>query len=250
VTRSVVDLALALARTTSGLVDPELRVAYVREAIREIPPDALSDLLLVVTDGARARRANHPELMLALSVALCEPDCEELRRAAAQAAVVRGQIEVARLLQRAEARPDEEGLRATRPPPESDPSRPLTLGERKSLARRNDRQLIARAIRDPHPDVIRILLGNPALTEDDVVRLCARRPAVPEIQREVFRTSRWLVRYRVKRALALNPSTPLDVSLPLVHHLTGQDARLLRSSPELPDALRVAALGTDTDTRH
>ena len=54
--------------------------------------------------------------------------------------------------------------------------RPLTLGERKSLARRPDRDLIARVMRDPNPDVIRILLNNPGLTESDVVRVCARRP--------------------------------------------------------------------------
>ena len=59
--------------------------------------------------------------------------------------------------------------------------RPLTLGERKSLARRPDRAMLDRLLHDPHPDVIRRLLRNPRLTEDDVVRLAARRPGRPEV---------------------------------------------------------------------
>ena len=66
--------------------------------------------------------------------------------------------------------------------------RPLTLGERKSLARTHDRSLIQRVVRDPHPDVIRILLDNPSLTEPDVVRICASRPCDPQVLQTVYET--------------------------------------------------------------
>jgi hypothetical protein len=245
---SVVDHARSLARIVGALTDPDLRVAYVGDTLRRLPPDQLSDLLLVVTDGARAREPHFPELMLALSVALCDPVHGDLRRGAARAALSRDQLEVARLLvQNPEDNSSDDAQTAV---PDLQASRPLTLGERKALARRNDRTLIARVLRDPHPDVIRILLSNPGVTEDDVVRLCARRPAVASVQRQIFQTSRWVVRYRVKRALTLNPDTPLDVSLALIHHLTGQDTRLLRSSPELPEVLRIAAAGSMPATRH
>ena len=122
----------------------------------------------------------------------------------------------------------------------------LSLGERKSLARRRDRDLIARVLLDPHPDVIRILMGNPTVTEADVVRLCARRPISSDVLREVFKSARWHMRYQVKVALALNPYTPLDVALQLLPHLTLQDQHRVRRSEDLPPALRRACRGAKT----
>ena len=95
--------------------------------------------------------------------------------------------------------------------PEYVKGRTLTLGERKSLARRPDRAAIDRLLRDPHPVVIRRLLENPRVTEDDVVRLAARRPGQPEVLAEIARTPAWLHRARVRLALILNPdATPAE----------------------------------------
>jgi hypothetical protein len=82
------------------------------------------------------------------------------------------------------------------------------------------------------------LLENPGLTEGDVVRLCARRPTVPEIQREVFMHRRWIVRYKVKMAIVLNPHTPLNVSLQIIPHLNAQDLRRVAASHDLAEDLR------------
>jgi hypothetical protein len=127
--------------------------------------------------------------------------------------------------------------------------RQLALGERKSLARRTERDIIVRAIHDPQPSVIRILLGNPALTESDVLRLCSKRPIPPEVLREVFRSWRWIVRYDVKMAIILNPNTPLDVSLHLVPHLKAQDLRRVATSPDLPQDLYKACQRSTTFRR-
>jgi hypothetical protein len=107
------------------------------------------------------------------------------------------------------------------------------LGERKALARKNDRQLIAKVLRDPHPDVIRILLGNPGLTDTDVVLLCARRPGATEVLREVFRSLRWVGREPVRVALALNPWTPLDIALQVAPLLRAPDLRRASHSADL-----------------
>jgi hypothetical protein len=100
--------------------------------------------------------------------------------------------------------------------PDFGKGRPLTLGERKSLARTHDRNLLARVLRDPHPDVIRILLDNPTVVEADVVRLCAQRPARAQVLGAVFLHQRWVLRYRVRLALALNPFTPEEITLQLL----------------------------------
>jgi hypothetical protein len=148
----------------------------------------------------------------------------------------RGQPEVAQMLRVAPGSIPETAQRV----PDFGRGRPLTLGERKSLARRNDRNLITRVLNDPHPSVIRILLENPALTENDVVRLCSRRPTVAEIQREVFRNKRWIVRYKVKLALILNPYTALNIALQIAPHLNAQDLRRVVQSRDLSERLRKA----------
>src|SRR5262249_15019945 len=105
--------------------------------------------------------------------------------------------------------------------------KPLTLGERKQLARGARRELLDRLLRDPDPQVIRLLLGNPRLTEPDVVVIASRRPTHRDIQREVFASRRWIAGYRVKRTLVLNPWTPTDLAIRLLTFLTEPDLRLV-----------------------
>lgn len=226
-----------LARRIAAVRDPELRVAYLRHELSRLAPDQLSDLLLVLASRAETREKPHLEMLLAAALALEGPEQEPIRRAALTIAAERGQTDVVELLGDGDPeRMEEESPRV----PDFGTGRPLTLGERKSLARRNDRDLIARVLRDPHPDVIRILLGNPSLTERDVVGLCARRPVRPDVIREVFRSPRWIAQYEVRRAMVLNPYTPLGVAMPLCRFLTRQDAKRVAESSELHADLRAA----------
>lgn len=236
---SAAEHAQALARRVRSLADVEMRIAYVRHELGRMDPGTAADLLTVASARAQARDGDHAALILAISLALSDPETEALRRAVVGAASVRGQHEVAALFA---VRPtergdtDEDGNQV----PDFGHERPLTLGERKALARRGNRDLIARVIRDPHPEVIKILLGNATLTEDDVIRLCARRPVPPQVLREVFRTPRWVARYRVRLALIRNPHCPREVALQLALHLNSRDAREVSQSPELHDEVRLA----------
>lgn len=241
VTMSAESLAEALANRLSSIVDPKLRVAYLRHALRQVDLSTVVDLVLIVHARVQARQGDFDVLALSLSMALTEPDADGLSVAVAAAAEARGQPQIARLL-RAESDVDEEdGNRL--PVPTGREKRPLTLGERKALARRGDRRLLEKALRDPHPDVIEILLGNPMLTEDDVIRLAARRSVAPEVLRSVFRSTRWIVRERVRRTLVRNPRCPIDVALKLAMLLNAQDAREVAASPELDPELRKACSG-------
>jgi hypothetical protein len=141
---------------------------------------------------------------------------------------------------------------APRPAPEIDPSepripdyvkgRPLTLGERKSLARRPDRDTIDKLLQDPHPDVIARLLKNPRLTEDDVVRLSARRPGRPDVLAEIARTPHWLHRSRVRLALMLNPDTPAELAALLSGLLVRQELRLVAEATHVSPHVRALCM--------
>ena len=119
--------------------------------------------------------------------------------------------------------------------------RPLTLGERRALARRPTRAALDRVLLDPHPMVIRNVLGNPRLTEDDVLRLIARRPAIPGAITEVARHPSWSQRARLRMAILQNPGTPPELSVPLVRLLVRPELLRLLHAPDVPRAVRAAA---------
>jgi hypothetical protein len=117
-------------------------------------------------------------------------------------------------------------------------SRPLTLGERKALARTHRRDKLTLLIRDPHPQVVAIVLDNPHITEQDVVKMAASRPAVPEALAKIAAHPRWSVRHAVKRALVLNPSTPLADAIRIATTLRAPELAELAADASLPDTLR------------
>jgi hypothetical protein len=125
------------------------------------------------------------------------------------------------------------------------PGRTLTLGERKSLARgRIPREKLDRLLHDRDPQVIAILLSNPHVTAEDVVRMAARRPTTAAAQRAIFASERFIVRYEVKRALAFNPYTPSELAARLVPHLTRVDLKALSMDGSVSEQVREAARET------
>jgi hypothetical protein len=139
-------------------------------------------------------------------------------------------------------------LLSAQPPPPGRPhavelpgARAITLGERKSLARGRRREMLDRLLRDPDQSVLQILLGNPRITEEDVVRLAARRPTTAAAQRAILRSERFIARYAVKRALVLNPYTPTDLAARLVVLLARTDQKAVADDASLHDGVRSAA---------
>ncbi len=97
--------------------------------------------------------------------------------------------------------------------------RDMTLGHRRSLARKARGDQLSKLASDSDPIVIGHLLANPAMTEQWVLALCARRPTVSSAL-EVVMDTPWVRRYRVKSALAQNPylsAKRATVLLPLLH---------------------------------
>jgi hypothetical protein len=230
------DLTEVLARRIGSIVDPSVRTAYLRFTLLELPPQEVAELLVVTHALAEARSSRHATLLACLSLALSDPACQALRESVARILDAQHQTDLSRSLRRNDLGDEDDSMRV----PDFGLGRPVTLGERKSLARKHDRELIARVLRDPHPHVIRILLHNPSLIESDVMRLCAMRPVSAEALREVFQSARWIVRYPIKLALALNPYTPLDIALQLAPHLHDQDLQRVLEAADLPRELHDA----------
>lgn len=125
--------------------------------------------------------------------------------------------------------------------PDYGAGRELTVGERRSLARRPTRAQLDRLLFDPHPLVLHQLLQCPKLTEADVLRLTSRRPPRRVALAAVTQNVRWLARSRVRMALVLQPSCPLGVSIPLLHTVVRRDLDAVVRDPALPALLRSTA---------
>ncbi len=244
--RRAVNPVEALVRTLCGLPEAALRVAYTRSLFLDALDAEGEDLTALASalDGvcARAEQADLParEALLSISFALQDAACAEvvvrLRAEAAEGALLALErlvrLPVSTLPQRDVPVPDEDRV------PDYGRGRPLTLGERKALARRPQRDALERLLRDPHPDVIRQLLANPRVTEDDVLSIAARRPCRPDVLTEIARSVRWASRPRIRVALVLNPDTPLEVASPLTGLLLRHELRLVVTSTTVAAPVR------------
>jgi hypothetical protein len=115
------------------------------------------------------------------------------------------------------------------------------VGLRISQARRPVPRVVDRLLFDPDARVVRTILGNPRLTEAEVIKLAASRRAAPEVLEIVAQDDRWITRYLVKVALANNPVTPLRVVLGLLPYLLHQDLRAVAAGSPRAEVREQAA---------
>jgi hypothetical protein len=230
----------SLLRATLALVDGQFRATYLGHVIRTEPTTALAITLDALCVRAEAMDEEAREFLVALIDAVSQQESQDavqrLREEAAAGALLALERAL-RLPVVVRQRPSLPPPGATRPP-DYGFGRPVTLGERKQLARRPSREMIERLLRDPHPDVIRRLLLGPKVVEDDIVRLAARRPGRPDVLAEIVRSPKWIHRTRVRLAVLLNPDTPLALAASLTSVLVRQELQLVIESPHVPAPIR------------
>jgi hypothetical protein len=231
-----------VVRVLLGLADASLRVAWACDAFRSMKTGEVAALLDDVAMRGEQGEGRAKEALVAIVDALASPSLVDVTQKLREEAAGVPLLALDRLIRQ----PTRAVTTSSMAPPRQTKvpdygfGRQLTLGERKSLARKHDRQLLARLLTDPHPDVIRGLLKNPRLTEEDLVRLIARRPSRSEILVEIARSPRWVHRSRVRVALLLNPATPHDLAVPLASLLLRHELRLVAESTQLSPVLRAA----------
>jgi hypothetical protein len=238
--------AEAIVRGTLALAEATYRVAYLRDLLREASPSDLAPALEILCARAEQAEPRAREWLVSLVDAITgtAPDLREAVQRLREEAAGDSHLALERVLRAPPSIPaygevgDPNKVRS----PDYGAGRPLTLGERKSLARRPDRDMLARLLLDPHPEVISRLLGNPKLTEDDVVRLASKRPCRPDVLAEISRHEKWMHRARVRLSIVLNPGTPPEISGPLVSLLMRQELKLVAETTAVPRVVRALCL--------
>ena len=119
----------------------------------------------------------------------------------------------------------------------------LTLGEKRSLARTKERDVLNRLLYDPHPLVVRNVLENPRLTEHDVIKIVSKRPNHEQALRTIYLNDKWLSSYQVKLALSKNPYTPVNIALGLLFFLKIQDLAEIARDRTIHEVIKKTARG-------
>ncbi|HIA03437.1 MAG TPA: hypothetical protein EYN06_00600 [Myxococcales bacterium] len=114
----------------------------------------------------------------------------------------------------------------------------ISLGVRKSMAKLPDRDKLTRLAMDPSVPVVEILLHNPKVIEQDVVRIAARRPNMVAVLELVARHPKWSSRYDVQLALAQNPYSPTRLAAAMTPFLKPIHLFHLAQDAALHDSVR------------
>jgi len=89
-----------------------------------------------------------------------------------------------------------------------------------------------------HPQAIKLALGNPFLTESQVLKVLAK-PSVPErVVAAIAQHPKWSCQYNVRAALVRNPHTPAPCVLAFLPNLTLRDLKDISTLETLAPHLR------------
>jgi len=110
--------------------------------------------------------------------------------------------------------------------------------QRAELASSADAADISSLLHDPSPRVIRALLGNRGLTEEDVLIIANRTNIPADILHAIAQDKRWSESYPLRLALARNPRSPLSVSLSTARFLRIFDLEEITRSHFIPLVFR------------
>lgn len=119
--------------------------------------------------------------------------------------------------------------------------RDVSVGERRALARGQDRNLLQRLLLDPSPLVVDKLLDNPGLAVEDALTVATRRPTRPELVLLLAMKPRWLKEHRIREAIVQNPFVGTGVALKLLPTLHVQTLRRIRNAGDLHPTLHDSA---------
>ncbi len=117
----------------------------------------------------------------------------------------------------------------------------LSVAERVKRAMLGSREERFILIRDTNRLVAAAVLSSPKMTPPDIESIAKMANVSDEVLRIIGTSRAWIKQYGVAAALALNPKTPIAVSLPLVPRLVERDLKAVERDRNLPEPVRLAA---------
>src|SRR2546426_4792143 len=120
----------------------------------------------------------------------------------------------------------------------------LALGEKISLARIATRGVISVLRKQNDPMVVRALLHNPRLLEEDALAIAVAAVTPGPVLQALAEDPRFSARPAVQKAIVQNRETPPFTSLRIVQGLSTPILKELTRAPQVSQLVKVAALRT------
>jgi hypothetical protein len=237
------DAYTANLRRIDRLPELDMRVAALDEALREHTAEEAAWWLDQLMRGALWGRSPEIDAMMACSMwlirARLDDDYDLIKNifTAAHADDRKAVIAILRDPPPHKALPAGKRLKE----PDLQIDRDVSVGEKRQLARGNNRQMIERLLLDPNPLVIEQLLENPSVRQQDVLMVSTKRPNTPEILLKVALHRRWFNRREIRYSVVMNPYNGTGLSLKLLPTLGIQKLRKVRNSTTLHPTILEAA---------
>ena len=127
---------------------------------------------------------------------------------------------------------------------------PITLGERRTLAKAQNAMVIEKLLMDPDPKVIENVLDNPLMNEKWALKLASHRPLLANTLTTIALHPRWGRNKRVRFALTMNPYTPPHLSLYNLFTLPIKELEIVAQSDYLHAIVQTVAQEILRTKRH
>jgi hypothetical protein len=228
-----------LVRKAAGILDPAMKSVYVAEKLAALDVETIAGVLRGLYLGASNKRGQYHEVLdSGINPIRIRNELGRYKFSQLYHHANRNEFpEIVALFSRTRPAKDggEEDLFLVYGLADQ------SVGHRRFLAKSNDKLVLDKVGYDQEPLVIQQLLLNPRLTEPEVVKIAARRPNVPDVLAEIYRSKKWLARYPVKLALAANPYCSPQVARTILPFLSTADLRFVAASETLEKGVRAEA---------
>ena len=235
----VEEKAATLVLHLLGHQEMKLRASALEEKLRGLEAEETAAILNFICNQAKGKDLAYLKAYNALPELL--RSCTFTRKKIPQLQAVARQKDYSEVLQMLLDLPPQKIPHSDSEGPEDPFLKDLTPGHRISLAKTQKMTVLRKLLKDQDPMVIRSLLLNPRLTESEVLKIASLRPTSSRVLEEVFQNTRWVSRYRVKKALVCNPYCPPSIAVHLLKFLLLSDLREIAQFENLHLAVKEAA---------
>jgi hypothetical protein len=118
----------------------------------------------------------------------------------------------------------------------------LSVGQRVQLAMKGNKEERSILIRDGSKLVSSAVLVSPKVTDAEIETFAGLKNVQEQVLRDIARAPKFKKNYLIIKALANNPRTPIDVSLPIMGNLMVNDLKTLSMNKNVPDMIRKLAM--------
>ncbi len=110
----------------------------------------------------------------------------------------------------------------------------MTVAQKIRLALVGDAGSRKLLIRDPKKMVALAVLKSPRLTDGEIKAFCTNKALADEVISTIARRRAWTRDYRIRKALLMNPKTPVGFAMSFLRSMNKADIRMLAKSRDAP----------------